>query len=70
MFRSLGYERPKAAAICAVEVENAKMPETVDAKILKKMAQSGEIADCILEGPISMDLAVSRDQKIRQPCCR
>ncbi|MGF6376609.1 phosphate butyryltransferase [Clostridiales Family XIII bacterium PM5-7] len=61
MFKGLGYERPKVAALCAVEVVNPKMPETVDADALKTMATLGEIPDCDLEGPISMDLAISKE---------
>lgn len=61
MFKGMGYERPKVAALCAVELVNPKMPETLDAQALKVMAQTGEIADCDLEGPISMDLAISRE---------
>lgn len=61
MFRGLGYEEPKIAALCAVETVNPKMPETLDAQALKEMAASGEIAGCCIEGPISMDLAVSRE---------
>ena len=61
MFKNLGYEKPKIAALCAVEVVNPKMPETVDADALKKMAEAGEIKDCYIEGPISMDLAVNKE---------
>jgi len=61
MFHGLGYEEPKIAALCAVETVNPKMPETLDAQALKEMAASGEIAGCCIEGPISMDLAVSRE---------
>ena len=59
VFRNLGYERPKVAVLAAVEVVNPKMPESVDADLLKKMNQNGEIADCIVEGPISYDLMIS-----------
>ena len=61
MFHGLRYEEPKIAALCAVETVNPKMPETLDAQALKEMAASGEIAGCCIEGPISMDLAVSRE---------
>jgi len=37
------------------------MPETVDAAKLKEMNQRGEIKNCIVEGPISYDLAVSKE---------
>ncbi len=61
MFAGLGYEEPKVAAVCAVEVLNPKMPETVDAAELKKAALAGEFGKCQLEGPISMDLAVNKE---------
>lgn len=61
MFRGFGYERPKMAALCAVEVLNPKMQATVDAAELQKMAEAGEIPNCDFTGPISMDLAMSKE---------
>ena len=61
MFRGFGYERPKMAALCAVEVLNPKMQATVDAAELQKMGDAGEIPNCDFAGPISMDLAVSKE---------
>lgn len=61
VFLAMGYESPKAAVLAAVETVNPKMPEAVDADILKKMNQSGEIKNCIVEGPISVDLTFSRE---------
>lgn len=58
---SLGYDTPKVAALTAVEVVNPKMQETVDADELKKLNQDGKIKNCIVEGPISMDLAFDKD---------
>ncbi|KUO74117.1 MAG: phosphate butyryltransferase [Clostridia bacterium BRH_c25] len=58
---AMGYEKPKVAVLAAVENVNTKMPETVDADILNKMNRSGEISNCIVEGPISYDLAMSRE---------
>lgn len=59
--RKLGYTRPKVAVLCAVEKVNPKLPETVDAEALKRMSLSGEIWDCIVEGPISYDIAMSQE---------
>ena len=59
--RKLGYECPKVAAIASVERVNPKMPETVDADALKTMNRNGEITGCIIEGPISFDLSVSKE---------
>lgn len=58
--RGMGYNKPKAAVLCAVEREDPGMPETLDAAALKKMNQEGEISGCIVEGPISYDLAMSK----------
>jgi phosphate butyryltransferase len=60
-FLAFGYENPKVAVLAAVETVNLKMPEAVDADLLKKMNQSGEIKNCIVEGPISYDLAMSKE---------
>ncbi len=61
VFLAMGYECPKVAVLAAVETVNPKMPEAVDADILKKMNQSGKIKDCIIEGPISVDLTFNKE---------
>lgn len=53
-----GLECPKVAPLAAVEVVNPKMPATVDADALRTMNQNGEITGCIVDGPLSMDLAI------------
>ena len=50
MFHGFGYEEPKIAALCAVETVNPKMPETLDARALKEMAEAGEFSGCCVEG--------------------
>jgi len=60
-FRSIGYVRPKIAAICASESVSEKIQETVDAAELQKMSRKGYLGDCLLEGPLSFDIAVSSD---------
>jgi phosphate butyryltransferase len=57
--KSTGYERPKVALIAAVEVVNTDMPDTMEAAIITKMAQRGQIADCDIEGPLGLDNALS-----------
>ena len=52
-----GIENPKVAPLAAVEVVNPKMPETVEADELTKMNERGEITGCIVDGPLSLDLA-------------
>lgn len=60
LLKKLGVEEPKVAVLAAVEKVNPKMPESVDGAELKKMNQEGEITGCIVEGPISFDLAVKQ----------
>ncbi len=57
----MGVENPKVALLTATENINPKMPETEHASDLKQMNQNGEIQGCIVEGPISFDLATSRE---------
>lgn len=57
----MGILDPKVAVLTAVEVLNPKMSETVDAAELKKMNFVGELKGCIVEGPISYDLAISKE---------
>lgn len=56
--RACGVECPKVAPLAAVEVVNPKMPVTVDAAELTKMNENGEITGCIIDGPLSLDLAI------------
>ena len=53
-----GLKCPKVAPLAAVEVVNPKMPATVDAAELTKMNDEGKITGCIVDGPLSMDLAI------------
>ena len=58
---SMGYDCPKVGVLACVEKLNPKMPETVEAIELKEMNKRGEIKNCIVEGPISYDCAVSKE---------
>ena len=60
-YRALGYKTPNIAALCASETVNPKIPETLEAAELQKMCAIGELGDCLLEGPLSFDLAISRE---------
>ena len=57
----MGITQPKVAVLASAETVNEKMPESVDAAALKRMNQQGEITGCLVEGPISYDLAVCRE---------
>lgn len=59
LVKSLGVETPKVAAICAVEVVNEAMQATVDAAMLSKMNDRGQIRGCIVDGPLALDNALS-----------
>ncbi len=56
--RACGVELPKVAPLAAVEVVNPKMPVTVEAEELTKMCEAGEITGCVVDGPLSLDLAI------------
>lgn len=53
-----GVAEPKVAPLAAVEVVNPKMPVTVEAAELTRMCAEGEITGCVVDGPLSLDLAI------------
>ena len=57
---SLGLEKPKVAILAAVETVTSKMPATIDAAALCKMAERGQIRGGILDGPLAFDNAISK----------
>jgi phosphotransacetylase len=59
--RAFGVERPKVAILAAVETVNSRMPATLDAAALCKMADRGQIKGGALDGPLAFDNAISRD---------
>ncbi len=56
----LGYTKPKVAVLAAVEMVNESMPATLEAALLSKMNQRGQIKNCIIDGPLAYDNAVSK----------
>lgn len=64
--RACGIDTPKVAPICAVETVNPKMQPTVDAQALTEMYQKGEIKNCELYGPLSMDLAIDEEAAVHK----
>jgi phosphotransacetylase len=56
---SLGLEKPKVAILAAVETVTSKMPATIDAAALCKMAERGQIKGALLDGPLAFDNAIS-----------
>ena len=55
----MGVETPRVAVLCANEQVSPKMPATVDAQALVEAWKAGDFPDCIVEGPIAMDVALS-----------
>lgn len=56
---AMGLQRPKVAILAAVETVNSKMPATIDAACLCKMAERGQITGGVLDGPLAFDNAIS-----------
>ena len=57
---ALGLEKPKVAILSGVETVTSKMPATIDAAALCKMAERGQITGAILDGPLAFDNAISK----------
>lgn len=53
-------EKPKVAILAAVETVTTRMPATIDAAALCKMAERGQIKGGILDGPLAFDNAISK----------
>ncbi|PET17150.1 phosphate butyryltransferase [Bacillus cereus] len=58
--QAIGIDLPKVAPIAAVEVVNPAMQATIDAAMLTQMNRRGQIKDCIVDGPLALDNAVSQ----------
>jgi len=56
---AIGIPQPRAAILAAVETVNPRMPSTLDAAALCKMADRGQITGALLDGPLAFDNAVS-----------
>lgn len=57
----LGIEMPRVAMLAAVEVIYTAMPVTMDGAVISKMQEKGQIKNCYIDGPLSMDVAVLPD---------
>lgn len=66
LMRRFGIETPKVAVLAAIEVVNDKMPATMDAAMLSKMAQRGQIKNCIIDGPLAFDNAISEKSALQK----
>jgi len=59
--KALGITTPKVAIIAATEQMSYKMPACVDAAIISKMAERGQIKGALVDGPQAVDVAVDRE---------
>ena len=57
---AIGMAHPNVALLCALEYVNPEMPATVDAAALTRMNRGGELAGGYLEGPVALDVPLSR----------
>lgn len=56
---ALGINKPKVAALAAIETINPDMQATLDAAMLSKMAERGQIKGAVIDGPLALDNAIS-----------
>ena len=59
--KAVGVETPKVALIAATEQVLASQPATIDAALLAKMAERGQIKGCVADGPLALDVAIDRE---------
>lgn len=60
----LGISEPKVAILASVETVNPAMPECVDAAMLSKACERGQLRGCVVDGPLSFDLALSEEAAV------
>lgn len=58
---ALGSMMPKVAVLSASEFVTPSIPSTLDAAILAKMNERGQIPGCVVDGPLALDNAISAD---------
>lgn len=57
--RSFGVARPRVALLAATEKVSSKMPATVEADEIRRLAQDGRFGDAVVDGPLALDVAIS-----------
>ena len=60
-YHALGIKIPKVGILAAVETVNPKMEATVHAAMLKVMNQRNQLNGCIIDGPLALDNAISKE---------
>lgn len=63
---SIGYPLPKVAVLSANEAVNPKQPVTIEAAAIKQMAENGEITGALVDGPMSLDLALDLEAALHK----
>lgn len=61
LLNRLGVETPKVSILAAVELINPKMQATIDAGTLTAMNKRGQIKNCIIDGPLALDISISKE---------
>ena len=59
--KAIGVEKPKVAVIAATEQVLPSQPATIEAAMLAKMADRGQIKGCIVDGPLALDVAIDQE---------
>jgi len=62
----IGIINPKVAAISAAETVNQSMTSSVDAAIISKMSERNQITNCIIDGPLALDNAISKESAMHK----
>jgi len=66
VLRALGYDCPKVAVISPAETVNSKMESSMHAAMLSMMNRRGQIKGCLVDGPLALDNAISKDAAIHK----
>ncbi|MGN1399967.1 MAG: phosphate butyryltransferase [Bacillus sp. (in: firmicutes)] len=64
--RAIGIQEPKVACLAAVETVNPSMPATTDAAELQAMNEKGKIQNCIIQGPLALDVSISEQAALHK----
>lgn len=66
VMRRLGIDNPKVAILTPIETVNSNIESTIHAAIISQMSRRGQIPGCIVDGPLALDLAVSREAALHK----
>ena len=58
--KKLGIQKPKVSCLTAVETVNPDMQETIDASVITKMAERGDLGEVVVDGPVAFDIAIDK----------